>query len=145
MRLRSRSSIWFGLKVGQAISFTKGAVDNLLMFSSHVWLDGLVVPMTAELRSRIERANNELAQAGLRVLGAAYRVFPSTPHQWSAERLEQDLIFIGMVGIIDPPRKEVRDAVAVCKAAGIRPVMITGDHPLTAFAIARELGDCERG
>lgn len=130
----------FGLKVGQAIGFTKGAVDNLLMVSSHVWLDGLVVPMTAELRSRIERANNELAQAGLRVLGAAYRVFPSIPHQWSAEELERDLIFVGMVGIIDPPRKEVRDAVAVCKAAGIRPVMITGDHPLTAFAIARELG-----
>lgn len=130
----------FGIKPGQAISFTKGAVDNLLTLSSQVWVDGQAVLMTPELRSRIERANNELAQGGLRVLGATYRVYSTVPHNWSAEQLEQEMVFVGMVGIIDPPRKEVRDAVAVCKVAGIRPVMITGDHPLTAFAIARELG-----
>jgi Ca2+-transporting ATPase len=97
------------------------------------------------LQRRIENANNSLAQKGLRVLGVTYRILDHLPAGWNEAELENDLIFVGMVGIIDPPRQEVKEAVRVCKAAGIRPVMITGDHPLTAFAIARDLGIVDEG
>lgn len=119
----------------QAIAFTKGAVDSLLDVSAYAWLDGEIVPLTPELGRRIAAANDQLAQDGLRVLGLAYR-----QHDKNQKALEKDLIFVGMVGIIDPPRQEVKDAVKVAQEAGIRPVMITGDHPLTAYAIAREIG-----
>ncbi|MBZ0294619.1 MAG: cation-translocating P-type ATPase [Anaerolineae bacterium] len=121
------------------IAFSKGAVDSLLDVSTHAWLDESVVPLSDTLRSRIEQANNEMAQNGLRVLGMAYRHLDTLPEQWKPENIEHDLIFVGMVGIIDPPRPEVKQAVAVCREAGIRPVMITGDHPLTALNIARQL------
>jgi P-type Ca2+ transporter type 2C len=127
------------------IAFTKGAADSLLTVSSHVWLNGEILPLTPELRTRIEAANNQLAQNGLRVLGLAYKLMASLPDKWEVETVEYDLTFVGMVGIIDPPRREVKDAVATCKQAGIRPVMITGDHPLTAYAIAKELGIAQEG
>jgi len=136
------------IPTGGAVVFTKGAVDGLLDVSSRVWMNGEIMPMTAELRDRIERANNNLAQNGLRVLGLAFKPLEDRsfdPQDLDEKAIESDLIFVGMVGIIDPPRKEVRDAVAVAKTAGIRPVMITGDHPLTAFAIARELGIAKEG
>jgi Ca2+-transporting ATPase len=121
------------------IAFTKGAVDSLLDVSSHAWVEGQIRPLDAELRARIEQANNEMAQDGLRVLGTGYRHWQQLPPNWKPETVEKDIIFIGMVGIIDPPRPEVKDAVHVCREAGIRPVMITGDHPLTALNIARRL------
>ncbi len=127
------------------VAFCKGAVDSLLTVSTRVWIDGEVLPLTPELIARIETANNQLAQNGLRVLGLAYRHMNVLPLSWTVEQVERDLVFVGMVGIIDPPRREVKDAVAVCKSAGIRPVMITGDHPLTAFAIARDLGIAKDG
>ncbi|MBZ0277088.1 MAG: HAD-IC family P-type ATPase, partial [Anaerolineae bacterium] len=130
---------------GPYVAFTKGAVDSLLTVSSHVWLDGVVSPLTPELHQRISDSNNRLAQNGLRVLGLAYRHLEAPPAAADVASVEQDLVIVGMVGIIDPPRKEVRDAVQVCKTAGIRPVMITGDHPLTAYAIARELGIANEG
>lgn len=133
-----------GALPGQVLAFSKGAVDSLLDVSSGVWMDEQVKPLTPELRARILKANDNLAQDGLRVLGAAYRVItgdlPAKP-----EGLEEDLVFVGMIGMIDPPRAEVKDAVRVCKEAGIRPVMITGDHPLTALAIAHQLGIVEPG
>jgi len=133
-----------GLTPTQSVSFTKGAVDGLLNISTQVWHDGQVKPIDPNWRERILSANNELAQQGLRVLGLAYRhLDPQTPI--SEATVENGLIFVGMVGIIDPPRAEVKEAVRVCKGAGIRPVMITGDHPLTAFAIARELGIAKDG
>ena len=127
------------------VAFTKGAVDSLLTVASHVWLSGQVTPLTPELRERIGDTNNQLAQDGLRVLGLAYRHLETLPTGTDATVVERDLVIVGMVGIIDPPRKEVRDAVQVCRTAGIRPVMITGDHPLTAYAIARELGIAHEG
>lgn len=133
------------LEPGMAVAFTKGAVDRLLDVSAYAWIDGRVVTLTHELRQRIESANNRLAQQGLRVLGFTYRLWNDMPAQWHEDILEWDLIFIGMVGIIDPPRKEVKEAVRVSRIAGIRPVMITGDHPLTAYAIARDLGIVEEG
>lgn len=122
------------------ITFAKGAVDSLLDVCNRVWLNGEIVPLTPTLRERVEAANNQMAQEGLRVLGLAFGGFQTLPESCQVETIEHDLIFVGMVGIIDPPRKEVKEAVRIAKQAGIRPVMITGDHPLTALAIARELG-----
>ena len=119
------------------LAFTKGAVDSLLTCANRVWLGEQAETMTAELRDRILTANNGLAAQGMRVLGVAFRPVPSATVD---ESLETNLIFAGLIGMIDPPRQEVKVAVQTCNAAGIRPVMITGDHPLTALAIARQLG-----
>lgn len=119
------------------ISFTKGAVDGLLDVATHVWENGVRHPLTAEYRQRIDSANRSLAGNGMRVLGVAFKTYDQPE---SGVALENGITIVGFVGIIDPPRPEVKDAVAQCKSAGIRPVMITGDHPLTALHIARELG-----
>lgn len=124
----------------QHVAFSKGAVDSLIDTCTHVWDNGSVEDITPAWRSKIEQSNDRLAQEGLRVLGVAFRPMNELPQNGNWEHIEEKNIFIGMVGIIDPPRPEVRDAVTVCRTAGIRPVMITGDHPLTATAIARELG-----
>jgi Ca2+-transporting ATPase len=122
------------------IAFTKGAVDQLLDICDRVWNNGQIEPMDAQWRERIESANNDLAQDGMRVLGVALRPLDQVPETSSEEALEREQIFVGITGMIDPPRPEVREAVAECRTAGIRPVMITGDHPLTALNIARDLG-----
>lgn len=116
------------------VAFCKGAVDGLLPLCREIWLNGTAVPLNAQWRQRIDAANEQMAQNGMRVLGLALR--------WQAEAapVEEELIFIGLTGMIDPPRPEVKTAVATCKAAGIRPIMITGDHPLTARFIAHDLG-----
>jgi Ca2+-transporting ATPase len=121
------------------IAFVKGAVDSLLEVSSAVWTDSRTEPLDEARRRRILDTNNGLAQDGFRVLGAAFKPVESLD-QVEANAVERDLIFVGMFGLIDPPRPEVKDAVATCKTAGIRPIMITGDHPLTAQFIAHELG-----
>jgi Ca2+-transporting ATPase len=124
---------------GHYLVLTKGAVDSLLDVSSQVWAAGRTEPLNESWRERIMNANNELAQNGMRVLGLAFcQNDDPTPE-------ERDLIFIGMVGMIDPARPEVQGAVKEAKAAGIRTVMITGDHPLTAAYIAADLGIAERG
>jgi Ca2+-transporting ATPase len=119
------------------VAFTKGAVDGLLEIATHVWTDGRREPLTPSWRARVEQANRALAENGMRVLGAAFRIVDSAE---AGPDIEDDLTIIGFTGIIDPPRAEVKDAVARCRSAGIRPVMITGDHPLTALHIARQLG-----
>lgn len=121
------------------IAFTKGSVDGLLAISSHVWLNGKIESMTEEWRERIQTANDEMARAGVRVLGVTFRALDQIPVSLENE-LEQDLVFIGMVGMMDPPRTEVAPAVETSLKAGIRPIMITGDHPLTAVTIAKDLG-----
>jgi Ca2+-transporting ATPase len=121
------------------VAFTKGAVDALLEISSAVWVDGRSEPLGEKWRNRILAANDDLAQSGFRVLGVAFKPVSSLDEKGDQNDFERDLIFVGMFGMIDPPRAEVKDAVAVCKSAGIRPIMITGDHPLTAEFIAREL------
>jgi P-type Ca2+ transporter type 2C len=121
------------------VAFTKGAVDSLLEISSHVWSgDGRVEDLGEEWRERISAANERLAGDGVRVLGVGLRRLQGL--DGPGDKLERDLTFVGMVGMIDPPRPEAKDAVDTCKRAGIRPVMITGDHPLTAGYIATELG-----
>jgi len=122
------------------VVFTKGAVDSLMGICDQVWSEGEVETIDAEWVERIEKANNNLAKEGMRVLGVAMKCLDTLPESNKEEALEKDLIFVGLTGMIDPPRPEVRDAVAECRTAGIRPVMITGDHPLTALNIARDLG-----
>jgi len=116
----------------------------LLDITSHVWVDGKSVPLDEGWRSRIEAANERLARKGMRVLGVGFRLLNSIPDILEID-LEQQITFMGLFGMIDPPRSEVKDAVAVAKNAGIRPIMITGDHPLTAMEIARQLGITENG
>jgi len=118
--------------------FTKGAVDSLLTVCSHVWSGDRAVALDDDWRRRITSANEGLARDGLRVLGVGFR-FTADGAGGPADP-EQQLAFIGLFGMMDPPRAEVRPAIAACRSAGIRPVMITGDHPVTAQRIAEELG-----
>ncbi len=127
------------------LAFSKGAVDSLLQVTERVWVNGQLEPLDDHWLRRIQTANERLAQDGMRVLGIALRPLDSLPEGEEAEALEQELIFVGLVAMIDPPRPEVKHAVQTCKNAGIRPVMITGDHPLTAQYIAQELGIATNG
>ena len=123
------------------IQYTKGACEILLEKSTHYLdKDGQVVPMTEEIKQEVRRKNKEFADKALRLLGAAYREHDQVPENFDAENLEKDLTFIGFVGMIDPCRPEVYDAIKECRKAGIRPVMITGDHIDTAVAIGKDLG-----
>lgn len=113
--------------------FTKGAVDVLIKKCSAIYLNGQILPMTEGRRQKILQANEIMTDKALRVLGVAFKE--------NAETLVEDhLVFIGLVGMIDPPRKETATAVSQCKKAGMRAIMITGDHVKTAFAIAKEVG-----
>jgi len=128
---------------GKDIEFfavTKGAVDGLLEISNRVWTDDRVVDLDEDWRKRITDANNNLALKGMRVLGVAFRQCSKQERDQNCGLLEEELIFVGMFAMIDPARSEVKAAVAEAKAAGIRSIMITGDHPLTAVHIAKELG-----
>ena len=125
------------------VGFTKGAVDSLVAMCDRVWNEGKVEPISDDWRARIEKANDSLAQEGMRVLGVSMRLMDELPDEENEDALERNGIFVGLTGMIDPPRPEVRAAVAQCRTAGIRPVMITGDHPLTALHIARDLGIAE--
>lgn len=123
------------------IQYTKGACEILLERSTHYLdKDGQVVPMTEEIKQEVRRKNKEFADKALRLLGAAYREHDQVPENFDAENLEKDLTFIGFVGMIDPCRPEVYEAIKECRKAGIRPVMITGDHIDTAVAIGKDLG-----
>ena len=123
--------------------YTKGAIDVLLDRSTQVLTRGGPVPMTPEWRARISRVNMELSMEGLRVLAFAYRELPEN-HTLTLED-ERDFTFIGLVSMIDPPRPEAIQAVADAKRGGIRTIMITGDHKVTASAIARQLGIFREG
>ena len=120
-------------------AMVKGAVDLLLERCDYAMTGRGKVPLTPELRRTIQRANQAMGARALRVLGAACRDFSALPRRAEPERVERGLTFLGLAGMIDPPRPEVKEAVARCHRAGIRPVMITGDHRATAVAIAREL------
>ena len=122
------------------IQYTKGAPDELLKRCSSVLTENGVAPMDDRHRADIASHNKAMADKALRVLGAAYKKLGSLPEKPDSESCENDLVFIGLCGMIDPVRPEVAKAVAECKAAGIRPIMITGDHRDTAAAIAKELG-----
>ena len=117
----------------------KGAADVLLSRSTHILRQG-VQPLDADARTQVEDANTQMANQALRVLGLAYKEVSRLPRVSDFGELEKNLTFIGLVGMIDPPRAEVKAAVQACHHAGIRPVMITGDHKITAAAIAKRIG-----
>ena len=118
----------------------KGAPDILLARCSYILSSSSPVPLTPTITKRVDEANTAMAEKALRVLGCAYKDLDALPPgELTSDLLERGLTFVGLVGMIDPPRTEVRQAVVQCYRAGIRPVMITGDHRLTAVAIARDL------
>lgn len=122
------------------VQYTKGAPDEVLKVCSTYLKDGQELPLTDETRREILAANKSMADKALRVLAAATKKLPSAPGSSEPADLEKDLCFVGLVGMIDPVRPEVKAAIEECRSAGIRPIMITGDHIDTASAIARELG-----
>ena len=122
------------------VQYTKGAPDVLLPLCDRIWIDGRAEPMTDAHRAEIAARNHAMTGSALRVLAAAMRTYDALPGDTSPAALEQHLCFLGLTGMIDPVRPEVVDAIRACRGAGIRPVMITGDHVDTAKAIARELG-----
>ena len=128
---------------GAVVQFTKGAPDEVLRRCTYLMRGGEAVPMSDADRAAILAANKRMADQALRVLCAACRSYPDAPVSFEADALEQHLCYLGLSGMIDPIRPEVRDAIAECREAGIRPVMITGDHRDTAVAIARQLGILE--
>jgi len=122
------------------IQYTKGAPDIVIDRCTHYLKDGVAVPMTEEYKASIFAANKAMADKALRVLACASRVWSDEPADYESATLEHDLCFVGLCGMIDPVRPEVKDAIVECRSAGIRPIMITGDHIDTAVAIAKELG-----
>ncbi len=125
---------------GGFIQFTKGAPDEVLKRCIKAVVNGAVVDMTDEIRADILSANKVMADQALRVLCSAYRVYDEKPASNEPADLETDMIYLGLSGMIDPIRPEVKDAIVECKNAGIRAIMITGDHKDTAVAIANQLG-----
>ena len=120
------------------VMYTKGAPDVVLSLCSRIHVNGEVSPLTDTVRSKISETNEQFASQALRVLAFAYKPLPSDPNVDASD--ESDLIFVGLQGMMDPPRDEVKHAIDRCKHAGIRSVMITGDYALTAQAIAQQLG-----
>jgi Ca2+-transporting ATPase len=138
---RKRSSVIRRMPTGKLRAFINGAPGALLQRCTHLYTNTGVRPMTDEDRQNIEAQTSAMAKQALRVLGSAYRDLEhASPADLTAEAVERDLVFVGLTGMYDPPRPEAKDAIAKCRAAGIRVVMITGDHPHTAAAIAYELG-----
>ena len=131
-------------KVGDKyIAYTKGGIDELLAKCTKYEINGEIKDNLNEYKATIEKYNIEMAKDALRVLAMAYKELDHEPTDEEMKNIESDLIFVGMVGMIDPPREEVKAAVAKCKTAGIKTVMITGDHKITAVAIAKALGILE--
>ncbi|MEH1964524.1 MAG: cation-transporting P-type ATPase [Nostoc sp.] len=127
------------------LMFTKGSPELILARSAQIHLGNDTAPLTEEQRQKILAENDQMASKGLRVLGFAYKPLTQIPPEGSDETSEQNLVWLGLVGMLDAPRPEVRLAVQECRNAGIRPVMITGDHQLTARAIATDLGIAQEG
>lgn len=129
----------FHKKNGKIIMYTKGAPDIILSKSEYILKDGLSKFMNNTIKEKILNANNLFADSALRVLGVGYKIFDSL-NGIEIEKQESNLIFLGLIGMIDPPRQEAKNAIEICKKAGIKVKMITGDHKITASAIGKELG-----
>ena len=128
---------------GSLVQFTKGAPDEVLKRCTKALIGGVEVEMTDSIRAGILSANKGMADKALRVLAASRKSLSAEPSEYTPETVENDLCFVGLVGMIDPVRPEVKPAIDECRSAGIRPIMITGDHKDTAVAIAMQLGIIE--
>ncbi|MCW1735929.1 calcium-translocating P-type ATPase, PMCA-type [Anaerorudis cellulosivorans] len=142
---RKRMATINRMENGQLRVNVKGGVDEVLSVTSFILVKGKVRPITQEDIESIRRQNESMAQDALRVLAVAYKDIDELPDKVTVETVENTLVFAGLIGMIDPPRPEVKEAVSKCKMAGIRPVMITGDHKITALAIAKEIGIYREG
>jgi Ca2+-transporting ATPase len=127
------------------VVFTKGAVDSLLEICTRIWTGEELLPIDEAMEQRINEANKSHAQQGQRVLGVAFKALEELPEDINEKTIERDMIFLGLQSMIDPPRPEVREAVITAREAGIHPIMITGDHPLTAQSIAADLTIANNG
>ena len=127
-------------KANGFVQFTKGAPDEILKKCTHADINGEIFEMNDEIRAKIMEENTRMGNKALRVFAVAYKTYDALPETIDSESLEFDMTFIGLTGMIDPVRPEVKDAIVECRTAGIKPIMITGDHINTAKAIARELG-----
>jgi Ca2+-transporting ATPase len=136
---RKRMSIVLANR-GERMIYTKGAPDVLIDICTHLLWDGQVVPFTSTLKQKVVGANEQFAKSARRVIALSYRNLTASERCDSVDDIEKKMIFVGLTGMIDPPRREVRDAILKCKKAGIRTVMITGDHQTTAEAIAKQIG-----
>jgi Ca2+-transporting ATPase len=141
---RKRMSTIHQMADGKRMAFMKGAPEVVLQGCSRFLEDSGIKELNEGERAKILKVNEEMAQGALRVLGFAYRDCPD-PIECTEESLERDMIFLGLAGMMDPPREEAIEATKVCKQVGIRPIMITGDHRLTAVAIAKEMGIYKEG
>lgn len=130
---------------GERFAYVKGALETILKQCSHFLQEGDVKDLTEKEKKKILEINEKTASEALRVLGMAYRKLPDDLKVFTEGSVERDLIFVGLMGMIDPPREEVKEANRLCEQAGIKTVMITGDHKLTAVAIAKELGMLKSG
>ena len=142
---RKRMSVLVEGPGGERMLLVKGAPDVLLERCTHILRNGKAVPLSREQREEVLRMNAQLAAMALRNLAFAYREIPAGKEPGPEERAERNLVFVGLAGMIDPPRDEVKEAIRRCRQAGIKPVMITGDHKGTAVAIARQLGILTEG
>jgi len=122
------------------VSFTKGAPDIVINRCKYISINGETKALDDDVKKKILAVNNSFAKDALRVLALAYREYNSLPKNISSDTIENEMIFVGLVGMIDPPRPEAKEAIVKCKVAGIKPIMITGDYKETAFAISKELG-----
>ncbi|MFH2054632.1 MAG: cation-translocating P-type ATPase, partial [bacterium] len=139
----SLEAVWRQRKIfagAKYVSFTKGAIDSLLGISTEIWTENHREPLTNEWRQRIMAAHDKLAQDGMRILAIGFRAFTDKPENVSGEALEQQLVLVGLIGMMDPARPEVKESVRACRSAGLRPGWITGDQTLTAGPLARALG-----
>ncbi|HII85296.1 TPA: cation-translocating P-type ATPase [Candidatus Bathyarchaeota archaeon] len=125
---------------GCQVAYIKGSLEKVLGICKYIQLEGKKEKLNPKLRNDLLNKNEEMANQALRVLAMAYRELPNQMPSYDEENLERDLVFVGLVGMIDPPREEAKEAVKLCEKARIMVVMITGDHKLTAVAVARELG-----
>src|SRR5690606_20244920 len=124
----------------KVVSFTKGAPDIVISRCNQIYINGEIKPLTDELKEKIMNINSQFSRNALRVLAFAFKKYDKLPNNISTETIENQMIFVGLVGMIDPPREEAKKAIQLCKKAGIQTIMITGDYKETAFAIAKELG-----
>ncbi len=134
-----------GLDQAPAMAIVKGAPDIILTLCDRIVKDGQAQPLTEEDRRRVLDANKDMARQALRVLGFAYRPLPDIPETADAGSVEQNLIFVGLMGMIDPPRPEIEQAIRTARRAGLKSIMVTGDYKETAVAIARQIGLLREG
>jgi len=141
-RKRMSSVRKFGNRIQLAM---KGATDSVLSISKYIYRDGKAVPITEEDKERIRSLNEEYSDRALRVIAIAFRPLELDGHDYIIEEIEKDVVFLGLVGMTDPPKEGVKEAIAACHEANVRIVIMTGDHAITAKAVGREIGLCKSG